>query len=316
MAGKINIRDNNRRIEHNDIYNQSTEPLKSNKNRNDIVRVLRKPFKYWLPGSNISKEIVRKYREYLEDGSIVVLTEKAVSVALGNIYDESIIKPDPISEYLTRIINWYLWRRVFYKFFKYSGNFLQIVEEVPLEYLAMHKKLSIKYGGLLSFIKPYSEAGIDTTNLPYYYVSLPLRKADKIAREIKEEINKLVDKDVYVLLVDSDRTFKPKSFSSLAISTRPSYIKGIIDFGGLGFILGRLFPERFTEFPTPVAYEGSWLGLPRILSLARIAEKHLGHGLGITAPAMLKNLGKKNFSEVTWYDMNKIKHFPAIVIKI
>uniref|UniRef100_A0A7C1P2N2 Coenzyme F420:L-glutamate ligase-like domain-containing protein n=1 Tax=Thermofilum pendens TaxID=2269 RepID=A0A7C1P2N2_THEPE len=291
--------------------------LRSGKPRHLRVRVLRRSFRYWLPGSNIAREIVSKYKGCLDDGSIIVVSEKAASVALGNIYDESLIKADPISRYFTRIISLNLWGRLLYRLLRHSENLLfQIVEEVPLEYLAVHKKLSIKYGGLLSFIKPYSEAGIDTTNLPYYYVSLPLKDADKIARELREEIARLVSRDVYVMLVDSDRTFKPKHLSALAISTRPSYVKGIIDLGGLGFILGRLFSKRFAEFPTPVAYDGYWLGLPLILKIARVAEKQLGHGLGITAVEMLKNLGKSSFSEVKWEDMCKIRHYPAVVVKI
>lgn len=280
------------------------------------VKVFKKPFKYWFPGSDFVREIVDRYKEFLDNGSFIVITEKAISVALGNIYDEGIIKPDLISTYFTKIVNSHLWGRLLYRLFRRGEDFLDLIREIPLEYLAVHKKLSIKYGGLHHFIKPYSEAGIDTTNLPYYYVSLPLRNADKIAREIRDDIVKLVNKDIYVLLIDTDRTFKPKHISSLAISTRPSYVKGIIDLGGLGYILGRLFPEKFTEYPTPVAYDGHWLGLPRILKLSRIAERLMGHGLGRTAIEMLRNLGKSSFDKVKWVDMNRIKHYPAIVVKI
>jgi Uncharacterized protein conserved in archaea len=185
-----------------------------------------------------------------------------------------------------------------------------------LEQLAAHKKLSVKYGGLHYFIKPYSEAGIDTTNLPYYYVSLPLSNADKAVREIRENIVRIISKDVNVMLVDSDRTFKPKQLSSLAFSTRPSFVKGIIDLGGIGYILGKLFKNKFAEYPTPVAYDGYWLGLPRILKIARIAERSMGHGLGRTVIEMLKNLHRTSFDKVKWRDMNKIKHYPALVIKI
>ena len=297
------------------VYNRN-RAYRNYLSRRVCIRVFRKPFKYWFPGSNFVREIVNKYKEFLGDGLFVVITEKAISVALGNIYDESIIKPDPISKYFTKIVNSHLWGRLLYRLFRRGEDFLDLIREIPLEYLAIHKKLSIKYGGLHHFIKPCSEAGIDTTNLPYYYVSLPLRNADKIARKIREEIVKLVGKDVYILLVDTDRTFKPRHISSLAISTRPSYVKGIIDLGGLGYILGRLFAEKFIEYPTPVAYDGYWLGLPRILKIAKIAEKSMGHGLGRTAIEMLRNLGKNSFDKVRWVDMNKIKHYPAVVIKI
>jgi F420-0:gamma-glutamyl ligase-like protein len=280
------------------------------------IKVVKRSFRYWFPGSNFIRDIVRRYRDSLDDGSVIVITEKAVSVALGNIYDESVIKSDIISKYLTLIVNSYLWGRILYRVFRHGDDFLRLIKEVPLEHLTTHKKLSIKYGGLKHFIKPYSEGGIDATNLPYYYVSLPLRNADKVVREVREDIVKLVCKDVYVLLIDSDRTFKPKQTSSIAISTRPSYIKGIIDLGGLGYILGRLFPKVFSEYPTPVAYEGFWYGLPRILKIAKIAEGFMGHGLGRIAIDMLRNLGKKDFSDVRWVDMNRVKHYPVIVVKV
>jgi len=294
----------------------SSQVFRNSRSRRVCIKVLRRPFKYWFPGGNFVKEIVRNYKEYLDNGSIIAISEKAVSIALGNIYDESTIKLDPISKYLTKFINSYLWGRVFYKLFKHGENFLQIINEIPLEYLAIHKKLSIKYGGVHHFIKPYSEAGIDTTNLPYYYVSLPLKNANRVVREIREDIVKLVDKDVYVILVDSDRTFKPKHTRTLAISTRPSCVRGIIDLGGLAYIVGRVFAKKFTEYPTPVAYNGYWLGLPRILKITKIAEKSMGCGLGRTVIEMLRNLSKSSFSEVKWVDMSRIKHYPAVVVKI
>ncbi|MEM0005191.1 MAG: coenzyme F420-0:L-glutamate ligase [Desulfurococcaceae archaeon] len=280
------------------------------------LRVVKKPFKYWFPGTSVVKAIINNYEKHLDNGSILVISEKAVSVAMGNIYDESVIRVDAFSKYFTKIINAYLWSRVLYGLFIHGDEFLRLIEEIPLEQLAAHKKLSLKYGGLHHFIKPYSEAGVDTTNLPYYYVSLPLRNADKVAREIRENIVRTIDKDVNVMLVDSDRTFKPKQLSSLAISTRPSFVKGVIDLGGIGYILGKLLKNKFTEYPTPVAYDGYWLGLPRILKIARIAEKSMGHGLGRTAIDMLENLHRTSFDKVKWRDMNKIKHYPALVIKI
>ncbi|MEM4887830.1 MAG: coenzyme F420-0:L-glutamate ligase [Thermosphaera sp.] len=281
-----------------------------------VIKVFKKPFRYWYPGVDIVKEILNKYRDHLVEKSIVAISEKAISVALGNIYDESLIKPDPISKCFTKIVNAYLWGRVLYKLFRHSEEFLEILQEIPLDYLTSHKKLSVVYGGLIHFIKPYSEAGIDTTNLPYYYVSLPLKNADKVARSIREDLIRSVNKNVQVLVLDSDRTFKPKSISNLAISTRPSFVDGIIDLGGLGYLLGRLFPKSFTEYPTPVAYDGEWLGLPQLLKISKIAEKSMGHGLGRTAIQMLKNIGRRSFNEVKWRDMSKIKHYPVLILTI
>jgi len=187
---------------------------------------------------------------------------------------------------------------------------------IPIELLASHKKLALRYGGLIHFIKPFSESGIDATNLPYFYVSLPLRNANKIVQEIRYDIIRRLGKDIAILLVDTDRTFKPKNINCIAISTRPSYIKGVIDLGGLGYIIGRTFKSLFLEYPTPVAYDGTWLGLPRILRITKLADRAMGHGFGRTVIEMLKRLNKNSFDKVTWSDMKRIKHYPAVVVNI
>jgi len=277
---------------------------------------LKRPFNYWYPNTDVVQEIVRKYRDVLTDGSIIVLSEKAVSIALGNIYDEDLVKADPITKYATRLVNKYLWGCVLYRLFRHGEEFLQIMMNVPIELLASHKKLALKHGGLTHFIKPFSEAGIDATNLPYFHVSLPLRNADKIIEEIRSDAIRRLGKNIAILLVDTDRTFKPRKASCIAISTRPSYVKGIIDLGGLGYIIGRTFKSLFLEYPTPVAYKGIWLGLPRILRIAKLADRAMGHGLGRTVIEMLRRLNKNSFEKVTWSDMRRIKHYPAVVVKV
>jgi len=280
------------------------------------LRIFKRPFNYWYPNTDIVQEIVKKYKDVLTNGSIIVLSEKAVSIALGNIYDESLVKSDSITKYATQLVNKYLWGRILYRLFRHGEEFLQIVMNVPVEFLASHKKLALRYGGLIHFIKPFSEAGIDATNLPYFYVSLPLRNADKIAEEIRNDTIRKLGKDIAILLVDTDRTFKPKKVSCIAISTRPSYVEGIIDLGGLGYIIGRTFKSMFSEYPTPVAYRGIWLGLPRILKITKLADRAMGHGLGRTVIEMLKRLKKKSFEKVTWSDMRRIKHYPAVIVTI
>lgn len=298
------------------VYSTDDRDISSKRKNRVVIRIYKKPFKYWYPGVDVAREIVVKYKGYLFEKSIVAVSEKAISVALGNIYDENLIKPDPISRYFTKIIDLHLWGRVLHGLFRHSREFIEIIRETPLDYLTSHKKLSIKHGSLIHFMKPYSEAGIDTTNLPYHYVSLPLKKADKIARDLREDIARSINKDVYVLILDSDRTFKPRYVSNLAFSTRPSCVDGIIDLGGLGYILGRLFPRSFVEYPTPIAYSGEWFGLPQILKISRIADMSMGYGLGRTAIEMLKNLGKRSFNEIKWTDMNKIRHYPVLVVTI
>ena len=49
--------------------------------------------KYWKPRQDYLKEITNSIASRVENGDFVVVSEKAVSTALGNIVDESLIHP-------------------------------------------------------------------------------------------------------------------------------------------------------------------------------------------------------------------------------
>ena len=44
---------------------------------------------YWKPHSNYTDKIVNAIKDKIEDGDFVVVSEKAISTALGNMVDES-----------------------------------------------------------------------------------------------------------------------------------------------------------------------------------------------------------------------------------
>jgi F420-0:gamma-glutamyl ligase-like protein len=275
----------------------------------------RRPFKYWIPGTNVVDEIVKAYGKLLRDGDLIAISEKAICTAKGNIYDESrIVSVDPITKISSYIVNKVLWGKVLSS--KLPSEAVEMIRWVPIRYVASHKKLALKYGGLIQFLKPYSEAGIDATNLPYTYVSLPLRKADREARYIKYKVERKLKIKVNILIVDTDRTFKIKGVDNIAITTRPSTIKGLIDMGGLGFIIGKIFKNKFfEEYPTPIAYKGEYMNLTDILRATKFADKLMGHGFGRDVMEMLKRVGKGSFEEIKWIDMYRIKHYPAVVIR-
>ncbi|MEM0084504.1 MAG: coenzyme F420-0:L-glutamate ligase [Candidatus Methanomethylicia archaeon] len=280
------------------------------------LRGIKRDFNYWFPGTNIINEIVEAYGRHIKDGDIIAISEKALCVSKGNIYDEGIIKRiDPITKIASKIVNKFVWGKLL-KFTFPSNGAMSVIENTPLDLVATHKKLGLRYGGLIHFLKPYSEYGIDATNLPYRYVSLPLKDAEREARKIRIEIFKKLNRKVNVLIVDTDRTFKPKNLDYIAISTRPSSIHGIIDLGGLGYIIGKVFSHKFIDYPTPVAYSGIPMKLVEILRITKFADKIMGYGFGRNIVDMLLKLGKENFDEVKWMDMNKVKHHPAVIVRI
>lgn len=268
---------------------------------------------YWLPGTDVIRIIYNAYNFLIRNGDTVVISEKALSVAYGNIYDENLIKISFIDKALTYLVSKFFWGRIFYK--PFSSRLISVLRNTDLKLLARHKKLACKIGGVKHLVKPISEVGIDTTNLPYNYVSLPFRNIDEIAKEIHASLVKRFNKTINLLIIDTDKCFKLKH-ANLALGTRPSSVKGIIDLGGVAYFIGKYFRKYFIEYPTPVAYEGYDLSLTNLLKICRICEKQRGYGLGRNIIEMMKNLDIKEFSEIRWRDLNKVRHYPAFIIRI
>ncbi len=282
--------------------------------RKIIYEALKKPMKYWYPGTDVVREILNTYRHRIRPGDIIVLSDKALSVAYGSIYDEKVLHPDPFSKFMTYLISRILWGKLMH--YMFIEDTLNILVNTPLDILTSHKKLTLKVGGLKHFLKPLSEAGVDTTNLPYTYVSLPLKNINKIVNELHYELEKKLSMPINILVVDSDKSFKPRGINNIALATRPTKVKGLIDLGALAYVIGRKFRKFFIEYPTPVAFKGVWLGLKTILKVAKIADNMRGHGLGRNIIEMLKNLGKERFDEITWNDLRKVKHYPVVIVRI
>ncbi|MEM4867266.1 MAG: coenzyme F420-0:L-glutamate ligase [Ignisphaera sp.] len=280
-----------------------------------ILRILRRPFKYWYPGANFINEIIDRYGNHIENGDILVISEKALSIALGNIYDEEIIHVDIITKLFTFMTVKILWTKLLRSLLK-SQDILSILDNTSIKVLGAHKKLALRYGGLKHFLKPVSEAGIDTTNLPYSYVSLPLLNIDHVLNKIQIEIYRNLKKYVNILVIDTDKTYRMKYLKNVVFATRFSTIKGVIDLGFVSYILGKKFRNLFVAYPTPIAYKGIRLSLHLILYIAKFVEKFMGHGLGRTAVEMLMNLNKRDFKDIKWIDMNKVKHYPVILVKL
>ena len=278
-----------------------------------IVRLYRRPFTYWYPGTDVVGELIRKYGRIADNGDFLVISEKALATAYGYIYDESSIRADVITRILTFILNRYVWG---YLLSRYIGiKTRQLLLTTPIEVMARHKKLALRYGGFKHFIKPVSEAGIDAKNLPYQYVALPLRDANRIARSIYQGFL-MRGKRINVLIIDTDRAFRPKRLGNIVFSTRKSFIRGIIDLGGFGYIIGKALPRLFKVYPTPVAYYGDWVSLTTILRIGKAARSIIGEGFGLSVYDMLSKLNKRSFGDVTWMDMNKITHYPAVLVRV
>jgi len=278
------------------------------------IYVVRRPMHIWKPGTNILRLIIRVYGVLLKPNDFIVISDKALAAAYGYLYDESKLRANIIDKALTYLVARFFWGRVFNG--PFSSAIICTLRYTPLEVLASHKKLALIVGGLKHFFKPVSEAGIDTSNLPKSYVSLPVKEIGKIVHEIREELTRRLHFNINILILDTDKTFQLKNIDNIAFSTRPSSVRGIIDLGGVAYFLGKKFRGCFREYPTPVAYSGIWIGLKKILHLSKIVEKYRGYGAGRDLIEMMWRLKVKSCDEITWSKISRFKHYPVLVVRI
>ena len=156
-----------------------------------------------------------------------------------------------------------------------------------------------------------SEGGIDGSNLPCSYVSLPLRSASETAHKIRSYIRFKLGKSVTVMIVDTDKTY---SIGGFHFTPRPKPIVGISSFGGFfAYLLGRLF--KLKRRATPIAVAGLGLDVEKALQIAEIANRARGFGSGRTVWDMAKTF-EVSITGVTWDMLDAIKHRPIVVVTI
>ncbi len=268
--------------------------------------------RYWRPGTDFLKEILRAVRGTLKDGDFLVLSEKAISTALGKLVDESKIKPCSLARFLARF-----WMRIVWGYFlgplcRMSLRTVMNLRSYPLEEGARHKHLALRVSGLLGALMWGSEGGIDASNLPFSLVSLPLEpgEAQAIAEEVAGALRRRLGREATVLIVDSDRTY---SLGPIHISPRPTAVRGIR--GGLGliaYVLGNALKLRGR--PTPVASSDPELGAELALRIASLAEKVMGHGAGRDVWEMASRFGV-GLTEVTWEMLESVEHKPVALVR-
>ena len=266
--------------------------------------------KFWKPGEDYLNEIIKAVGEKVDDGDFVVVSEKALSTARNNIVDESAVKAGFSAKLITG-----LWMRVGWRYFlgvlcHFGQRLLRRLREYPFETGSRHKQVTLEHAGLFQALMFGSEGGIDGSNLPYSYVSLPLDNPHKLAEEIRQEIWLNLKKNVSVIIMDTDKTY---SFRNFHFTPRPRPMKGIHTFGGVAaYIIGRMFKLR--KRSTPLAVAGCRLQASEALKIANIADKARGPGSGATVWDMAARF-KVAVNGVSWEMLSKIKHNPIVIVR-
>jgi len=157
-----------------------------------------------------------------------------------------------------------------------------------------------------------SEGAIDGSNLPYSLVSLPLENVQNIAKQIQMEIQRCLGKFVYVVIVDTDKTYR---FGNFCFTPRPCHFEGIQSFDQfalLAYVVGKFLKLR--ESSTPLVVVGHRLAVLEALKIANIADRARGAGSGATVWDMAARFHVR-VNSVTWDMLGQIEHKPVVIVR-
>jgi len=266
--------------------------------------------KYWRPKENYSQEIVDDVEGKIADGDFVVISEKAISTAIGNIVDETVAKPSLSAKLITKYWMRTVWGLFLGRLCHFQEKMLEHLRNYPLELGSRHKQVALQYAGLLQALMFGSEGGIDGSNIAYSYASLPLRKADEIAQEIRAQLWLRQRKNVSVIIADTDKTY---SFGNFHFTPRSRPTNGIHSSAGIfAYVTGRMF--RLKRRATPLAVAGCEVSAEAALEIAEIANRARGFGAGRTVWDMAERF-KVGLTEVSWEMLATVKHKPIVIVR-
>jgi len=266
--------------------------------------------RYWRPGEDYFRQIVDAVESNVENGDVVTISEKAISTALGNIVDENAIESSWMARLLAKYWMRYVWGYFLGQLCHLRKKTIQHIRKYPITEGSAHKQVALEHAGFLQALMFGSEGGIDGSNLPYSYVSLPLTNASQTAQRIRSYIESKLGKSVIVMIVDTDKTYSIRGFH---FTPRLKPIKGIHSSGGfLAYVIGRLFKVK--RRATPVAVAGSKMHVEKALEIAKIANRARGFGAGRTVWDMAETF-KVSITNVTWDMLDAIEHKPIVIVK-
>jgi F420-0:gamma-glutamyl ligase-like protein len=141
-------------------------------------------------------------------------------------------------------------------------------------------------------------------------VSLPLNKPYAVAALIHRQIWLKLKKKVFVIIVDTDKTY---AFRNFFFTPHPQPMKGIHSLGGVtAYFVGRLF--KFRKRPTPLAVAGGRVQAREALKIANIADRARGPGSGATVWDMAARFNVAT-TGTSWDMLSKVKHKPIVIVR-
>ncbi|MEM4699840.1 MAG: coenzyme F420-0:L-glutamate ligase [Candidatus Nezhaarchaeales archaeon] len=267
----------------------------------------------WRPGVDVARHLAQLLKGLASSGDVLVLSEKALAVAQGLVFDESSLRPSRLSKLLTLLLMRLVWGFFLGPLCRLKPETLGWIRSYPIAEGARHKQLAIRLGGLAEVLKPSSEAGVDASNLPLSLVALPLPNPQAAAEGLRRALFEELGADLTVVIADSDRMYHHRHLN-LALMSRRGPVGGGVYLGFAAFVIGRAFRRAFTPLATPIAIAGRRLEKWTLLGLVELADRLRGFGAGRTVFDAARRFGVA-FNSITWSMLESLPHYPAVLFK-
>jgi F420-0:gamma-glutamyl ligase-like protein len=265
---------------------------------------------YWKPKTDYLMAISEAVAKKVKDGDFVVVSEKAISTARGNIVDESRVQPGGTAKLLAMLWMPVVWGYSLGILSRFGQRLLHRIRSYPRENGSRHKQVTLEHAGLPQALMFGSEGGIDGSNLPYSLVSLPLQDSQAEAEAIRQRIMQQLGKRVTVVIADTDKTY---GFRNFYFTPRPKPMKGINSGGGVvAYVVARAL--KLKRRPTPLALAGARLPVETALTIANVADKARGPGSGATVWDMAARF-KVPATGVSWDMLAQLNHKPIVIVR-
>jgi len=265
---------------------------------------------YWRPSTDYLQKIIDNVRGKIENGDFVTISEKAISTASGNIVDESKVRPSKLAHFIAKYWMRYIWSYLLGVLCHLRKKTIMRLRSYPVVEGSAHKQVALEHAGFWQALMYGSEGGIDGSNLPYSYVSLPLKNARHIAERIREQLAKELDKTINVMILDTDKTY---SFRNFHFTPRPKPIDGIHSCLGLAaYLIGRFL--KLKRRATPIAVVGYKISVEEALEIAELANRARGFGAGRNVWDMAEAFSV-SLTSVTWDMLDRVEHKPIVIVR-
>jgi F420-0:gamma-glutamyl ligase-like protein len=265
---------------------------------------------YWRPGFNYCKIIAMLIKPLLRDGDIIVVSEKALATAKGNLVNEEKMTPSLSAIFLAKIWSRFIWGFLLSYLCRFKTPTIKRLRDYPSIKGSRHKQTVLMYCGLIHALQYGSEGGIDLNNVPYAFACIPLNNPLNDAKQIFTYIQANSEKQITLIISDTDSTFSWKNFH---FTSRSHAVDGIIALNNpLAFLLGRFL--RLKQRATPIARVGKKVSVNDALRFSEIAHRARGQGPGRTIWDSAREFGV-DLSNITWKLLDSITHYPIVVIR-